>query len=105
MRMSSESDAVQNAHAANFLRLLQSAEPHFMSAARRLWLTRLEPDHDNIRAALRWATEIGDINLYLQLASTCWRFWYYNGYWNEGRGWLEAGLSHYRARITNCSDL
>jgi predicted ATPase/DNA-binding SARP family transcriptional activator len=105
LRMSSESDAVQHAHAANFLRLLQSAEPHFMSAARRLWLTRLEPDHDNIRAALRWATEIGDMNLYLQLASTCWRFWYYNGYWNEGRGWLETGLSHYRARITDCSDL
>jgi predicted ATPase/DNA-binding SARP family transcriptional activator len=103
LRMSSESDAVQHAHAANFLRLLQSAEPHFLSATRRLWLTRLEPDHDNVRAALRWATEIGDMNLYLQLASTCWRFWYYNGYWNEGRGWLETGLGHYRGRIEDCS--
>jgi non-specific serine/threonine protein kinase len=94
LRLSSERAAMQRAHAAYFLRLLQKAEPHFSSAARRAWLARLEPDHDNIRAALRWASEIGDAGLLLQLASTCCSFWGYSGYWNEGRGWLELALNH-----------
>ncbi|HEU5102593.1 MAG TPA: tetratricopeptide repeat protein, partial [Roseiflexaceae bacterium] len=92
LQILSESDAMQRAHAAYFLRLLQNAEPHFTSAARRRWLARLEPDHDNVRAALQWATKTDDRGLCLRLVSACWQFWYYGEYWNEGRGWVEAAL-------------
>ncbi|MBC8162155.1 MAG: tetratricopeptide repeat protein [Roseiflexaceae bacterium] len=105
LQISSECAELQRAHVAYLLRLLQSAEPHFSSSARRAWLARLEPDHDNVRAALRWAAAIGDAPLQLRLASACCSFWGYSGYWNEGRGWLEAALSHNGSEIADYRDL
>jgi predicted ATPase len=57
------------------------------------WLDRLEADHDNIRAALRWALEEGEDHLALELAGGAWEFWQLRGHQTEGRQWLDRAIA------------
>ena len=52
-----ELDATRTAHAAAFVALAEEAEPHLLSADQKVWLDRLEEEHDNLRVALRSALE------------------------------------------------
>ena len=56
-------------------------------------LDRLELDHDNFRAALRWSIDHADGTSALRLASAMWRFWERRGYHQEARDWLEQALA------------
>jgi tetratricopeptide (TPR) repeat protein len=57
-----------------------------------VWLTRLEREHDNCRAALAWARDRGEMATGLRLATRLARFWRARGYLSEGRTWLEGLL-------------
>jgi predicted ATPase/class 3 adenylate cyclase len=76
-------------HAEAFLAFAQSAAPHLSGVDQRAWLDRLEREHDNLRAALDWATE-HDPALATRLAFALWRFWQQRGYLNEARARLES---------------
>jgi tetratricopeptide (TPR) repeat protein len=56
-----------------------------------VWLDRIQPEHDNIRAALTWSLE-NDPELALRLASSLRLFWEVRGHFSEGFRWIEAGL-------------
>jgi predicted ATPase/DNA-binding SARP family transcriptional activator len=56
-------------------------------------LAELEQDHDNYRAALRWAHETGDNAALLRLVTALRLFWMVRGHLAEGRGWFETALS------------
>jgi predicted ATPase/DNA-binding SARP family transcriptional activator len=56
-----------------------------------VWLDRIQPEHDNIRAALAWSLE-EELELALRLASSLRLFWEVRGYFGEGRRWLEEAL-------------
>jgi non-specific serine/threonine protein kinase len=60
------------------------------------WLNRLESEHDNMRAAMRWSEQHGDTDgRGLHLASSLGRnFWAMRGYHREGRAWLNRLLAH-----------
>jgi predicted ATPase/class 3 adenylate cyclase len=99
---SGESEALGREHALYFLALAEEAEPHLTGAKQIEWLDRLEGEHDNLRAALRWARERRDARdagdaeageMELRLAGALWRFWYVRGYQSEGREQLAAVLS------------
>jgi predicted ATPase/class 3 adenylate cyclase len=85
-----ESDALSARHAAAMLELAQRAAPHLSGSDQRTWLERLEREHDNLRAALDWATTLPDPPLGARLAFALWRFWQQRGYLNEGRARIEA---------------
>ncbi len=55
-------------------------------------LAWLEAEHDNVRAALRWALDAGEAALALRLTGAVFRFWMVRGYVEEGRRWLAAAL-------------
>jgi predicted ATPase len=94
---SGEAASVRTRHLNWYLRLAERAEPELIGADQSLWLDRLGVEHDNLRAALEWSkVEESDGESGLRLARALWQFWYVRGYFSEGRGWLEAMLSHSR---------
>jgi predicted ATPase/DNA-binding SARP family transcriptional activator/Tfp pilus assembly protein PilF len=55
------------------------------------WLDRIQPEHDNIRAALAWSLD-EDPEITLRLASSLRLFWEVRGHFSEGFRWLEEAL-------------
>lgn len=89
---SGEAEAIRRAHAAFFLALAEEAEPHLTGPGQAAWLERLETEHDNFRAALRWV-EKKEADMALSLAGSLWRFWLVRGHYSEGREWLAGVLA------------
>ena len=89
-----EDEAVRGRYLDWFLALAEQAQPELFGPEQRVWLDRLEGEHDNLRAALAWsgAQERGDAGL--RLGAALWRFWSVRGYLAEGRERLQSLLSH-----------
>ncbi|MBA3944143.1 MAG: helix-turn-helix domain-containing protein [Herpetosiphonaceae bacterium] len=87
-----ETEVTRREHATYYLRLAHDAEPMLLGAHQLIWLKRLEAEHDNLRAALRWFLNWGDADGALHLSGDLAHFWFLRGYWSEGRRWLEAAL-------------
>lgn len=79
-------------HAAYVLGVAQQAMDEFSGPDQRLWIERIDADHDNVRAALSWTLE-HDPPTALHLAAALWRFWEIRGFLLEGRSWLERALA------------
>lgn len=89
---SGENPLVQKRHLDWFLRLAEETGPKLIGAGQAAWFGRLETEHDNLRAALEWSLESGEIEAGLRLAAAVSPFWFVRGYLAEGRRWLEALL-------------
>ncbi|MBA3552535.1 MAG: tetratricopeptide repeat protein [Actinobacteria bacterium] len=92
---SGEAEEIRRRHAEVFLALVELAEPKLTGRERMPWLDRLEREHDNLRAALRWTSEQGDHDRALTMAGKLWRFWQQRGMIEEGR--LRVGDAMARA--------
>jgi predicted ATPase/class 3 adenylate cyclase len=77
-------------HAAAMIDLAETAAPQLSGVDQRLWLERLEREHDNMRAALDWATAEPEPEVAARLAFALWRFWQQRGYLNEARARFDA---------------
>jgi predicted ATPase/class 3 adenylate cyclase len=93
LESSEEAVPTRDRHAAFFLALAEAAEPHLRRDDQKRWLDRLETEHDNIRAALRWAIDSGDAPTALHLAGAVWRFWHLHSHLADGRRWAEEALA------------
>ncbi len=82
---SGEEDAVRRAHAAHFLALAEAAAPAIEATADPALLDRLAAEHDNLRAALAWASQRGETATLARLAVALAWFWFYLGHFREGR--------------------
>jgi predicted ATPase/class 3 adenylate cyclase len=90
---SGEAEEVKRRHAEYFLALAEQADPELKGPDQLEWLQRLETEHDNMRAALRWALQRAETELALRLGGALWWFWFMRGYDSEGRRWLEEALA------------
>jgi non-specific serine/threonine protein kinase len=85
---------VRRRHRDWFVALAEQAEPELRGPRQRIWLDRLEIEHDNLRAAYEWTmTEPGGSREGLRLAAALYYFWLAMGHWSEGHAWLEEGLT------------
>jgi len=90
---SGEEAAMRSRHAELFLALAEKARIEMLGPKQVYWLRRLEEEHDNLRAALRWMIDQGAPETTLRLASALRWFWYTGGYLTEGRQWLSEVLA------------
>src|SRR6185295_18931514 len=93
LKASGEEESVRRAHAAYYLRLAEQAEPMLASPGARQWLDRLNAEHDNMRATLRWAIENNDGDTATRISSALWLFWFARGYLSEGRRWIDESVA------------
>src|SRR5207248_10250947 len=87
-----ELDDARNRHLNRYVELAETAEPELTRAGQAVWLERLSEENDNIRAALAWSFESGQVELGLRLAGALVRFWSVRGLMTEGRRWLTGAL-------------
>jgi predicted ATPase/DNA-binding CsgD family transcriptional regulator len=90
---SGEAKVAERSHARYFLVLAEEAELGLVGPTQAEWFEYLEAEHDNIRVALSWALERGETELGLRLVGALRPFWLANGYFGEGRRWLEEALA------------
>jgi predicted ATPase/class 3 adenylate cyclase len=74
---------LQRRHAEYFLAVAEEVEPHLESTEQAAWLDACERDHDNFRAALRWAIDAGETEIGQRIAVALWRFGISTGIWRR----------------------
>jgi predicted ATPase len=87
-----DAQEIRSRHLQYFLALAETADHELRGPDEPLWLDRLEQEHDNIRAALKWALGEHDFESSLRLAAALDCFWDFRGHFAEGRRWLEEAL-------------
>lgn len=85
-----EASEARRRHAAFFLHLVERVDP--WRALLPESIQQFQAEHDNLRAALRWAIA-REPDIALRIASGLWRFWSQVGFWSEGRSWLDQALA------------
>jgi predicted ATPase/class 3 adenylate cyclase len=93
-------DLVRPRHAEHFLSLAEAASPNLAGDPEE-WLERLEPEHDNMRAALSHLEATGESQLVLRLAGALSEFWILRGHFAEGRRRVEGALAAERRPTTD----
>jgi predicted ATPase/class 3 adenylate cyclase len=106
LALAGELDATARAHALRFLDLAIELGPSFTTSAASL--DHATREHDNVRAALRWAIDHGEFEPAMEATGALWRFWHLRGHLREGERWASeviakapAVSSHGRTRALN----
>ncbi len=92
---SGESERARHRHAHWYRALAEEATPYLGGRgvdAQRRWLHRLDPDLDNLRAALAWAVERNEVEVGSRLTASLRTYWYCRNLLTEGRRWMDAML-------------
>jgi tetratricopeptide (TPR) repeat protein len=85
--------ALQQNHAAYYLKLAETAEPHLTGPDPTDWFEQLEEAHDNFRAVLHRSLKDSAFEQALGLCSILWRLWAVYSYLSEGGLWLHETLA------------
>ncbi len=88
-----ESGVTRDRHLDCFLALAELAAPKLPGGDAPEWLSRLEREHDNLRAALEWADAKHKDELFLRLCGALTLFWELRCYLAEGGRWLARALA------------
>ena len=92
-----ERAVVHERHAHWCIALAETSWEYRHHPAQSHWLNQLAADHDNLRAALRFAVEeMSDPDPAARLGTALWWFWDARGHYHEGRQWLARLLANGR---------
>ena len=84
---------VRERHARLYLQLAAQTAPRLFGPDEQASLSRLEADHDNLRAALRWYVDGGHGTEALRLVGALWWLWFSHGHLQEGGDWARRALA------------
>jgi tetratricopeptide (TPR) repeat protein len=87
-----ETVLVSAAHCAYYLAFAVDHNPERATGVVIEQPKLLDREHDNLRAALRWACS-HDPTSALRLAASLWRYWFLRGHSVEGARWVERALA------------
>jgi non-specific serine/threonine protein kinase len=82
------SEALHARHAEYYIALAEQAAAVFLGPERAVWLPRMQRELNNVRAALRWLIDTGQVERALQLCGALHVVLYYSGFPGEIRRWL-----------------
>jgi predicted ATPase/tRNA A-37 threonylcarbamoyl transferase component Bud32 len=107
VREAGEENAARDAHRAWCVVLAETESRNLRSDAESAWLDRLEAEHDNMRAALKWSSGDGrDDEAVARISAGLGWFWSTRGHWAESRKWFDVALAseaslpqHVRAKL------
>ncbi|MCA9910802.1 MAG: AAA family ATPase, partial [Anaerolineae bacterium] len=88
LEASGEADMIHRRHAQYFAELAERADPELRMSRQVYWSHILKLELGNLRAALTWSLNDGDITLGVRLAGALAIFWYWYGYHVEGLHWM-----------------
>ncbi len=92
LQMSGELQATCRQHKVFFLGMVEELEPRLTKRGQELATARLASDEANLRSALDFCLQSGDVETGLRMAGALWRFWQATGQMAEGRRWLAEFL-------------
>jgi predicted ATPase/DNA-binding CsgD family transcriptional regulator len=93
LRERGEETEIRSAHADLYLHMAEEAAFAFRFGSDTALLDRVEVEHDNLRSALRWSLDQGDVARAVRLVAALGRFWLVRGHLSEGRAWIDAALA------------
>jgi predicted ATPase/transcriptional regulator with XRE-family HTH domain len=102
---SAEAEALRRAHAQCFLELAERASPALTGPEAPAWMDRLNRDHNNLNAALGWASERRLEETGLRLVAALGLFWGGRGHLREGRLWAERLLAPETMDVRRAGDM
>lgn len=88
-----EQERLRERHAACYRQLAETAEPRLTKEDQKVWLERLETEHDNIQAALRWGCAQGVADPALFITAALFHFWHRRSHLSEGLAWHKEALA------------
>ncbi len=80
-------------HAVHFAASAGRAAMELHGAAQTHWLAWLERNRDNLRAALSWLLDDGQVEQAAHMCCALALFWQRHGHYDEGRRWLDRVLA------------
>ncbi|MCC2654863.1 MAG: hypothetical protein K0Q60_5030, partial [Microvirga sp.] len=90
---SGEEANVRRRHAAHFLQVADTLEHRVQMFMNVETLRHVAAEHDNVRLALAWFDEQGEIDALLRLSATLYALWFARGFYQEGSQWVERALA------------
>ncbi|MCI0712979.1 MAG: LuxR C-terminal-related transcriptional regulator [Chloroflexi bacterium] len=94
LQSSGQWDSAQHQHAQYYAQLAERAAPELRLANQEQWFHTLELEHDNLRAAIAWSLDSGEVTVGLRIITALRDFWFYEGYHVEAYQWCERALKH-----------
>ncbi|HEX3722035.1 MAG TPA: BTAD domain-containing putative transcriptional regulator, partial [Nitrolancea sp.] len=79
--------------ATYFVTFLETIDSELSGPRQADWFARLDREHDNLRAALRWAIQRSAADTALRIEAVLWRYWGIRWHSTEGLRWIQDTLA------------
>lgn len=89
---SDQGDQLRKRHAAYFTALAEQASTQLAGHEQSIWISRLTFDYENIRKAIIWTFNGGDLQTGLRLISALGNYWRFKAQYQESQYWLQIAL-------------
>jgi predicted ATPase len=83
-----ELEETSQRHASFFVQLAEQADEGLRDARQGESMNVLDTEHDNLRGALRWATDNNKADFAFRLVGALGWFWFMRGHWKESWRWF-----------------